>query len=169
MYERHMYFRHIIHNLRGEGYSKIPATVYTSLTEAMELVPAPLVTPTVITYALKRLKMSKYNNVRVRLASKISNGYFKPIVMRKEHFNKFFSLFKQVERVYLRVRRRVCPKRKIFFNYPYLFKRFCQMLGCLHYCRDVTTLHSASARSIQGRLWRAVCVQLNWHWHPDIP
>lgn len=169
MYERHVYFRQIINNLRGEGNAKIPVAMKDTIGQTLMAAPPHLITPTIVTFALKRLKATKYNHARVRLAEKYSKGLYKAVRISKKHYNFFFRLFSQVERVYTNVRKRVCPKRKIFFNYGYLFRRLCQMLGCGHYCRDVPRLQSATANSVQGRLWRAVCVQLNWYWHPVIP
>lgn len=169
MYERLVYFKQIINDVRGERSGHIPTTVEVKLKEKLIGVPYFFITPQLITSTLKRAKLSKYNYHRVNIASRLSQGSYKPVSIQHRHWRVFLYLFQRIERVYLAVRKRVAPQRKIFFNYSYLFTRFCQLVGRLDYCVDVPRLRGVSARVVQGRLWRAVCARINLPWHPDIP
>jgi DNA-directed RNA polymerase subunit RPC12/RpoP len=169
MYERLVYFKQIINDVRGERHGRIPATIEAKLKERLTGVPCLFITPQFVTLTLKRMKLSKYNYHRVNLATQFSGGYYKPSPVQHRHWRVFLYLFQRIERVYPAVCKKIAPKRKIFFNYSYLFTRFCQLVGRLDYCAHVPRLRGVSARVVQGRLWRAVCARINLPWHPDIP
>ena len=169
MYERLVYFKQIINNIRGERGGVIPKEVMVTLKKQFVGAPVTCVTPVAITYALKRMKKTKYNPLRTRIAYHLSNRTYKAAHIEHRYLMMIFRLFTVVEKAYPAVRKRIVPKRKIFFNYGYLFRRLCQIVGKNHYCRDVSRLGSVSARVVQGRLWRAVCVATNLPWHEALP
>lgn len=169
LYERLVYFKQIINDVRGERTGCIPSTVETKLKERLEGIPHIFITPHFVTLTLKRMRLSKYNCHRVDIARRYSGGLYKPAFVLHRHWRVFLYLFRRIEQVYPAVRKRVAPKRKIFFNYSYLFARFCQLVDRPDYCSAVPRLGSAYARVIQGRLWRAVCARINLPWHPTPP
>jgi len=169
LYEKKVYFRQVINDIRGERNGKCPADVQIKVAKQLHGIPPVLITPIIITSALKQLKLTKYNCYRVQLARRLSGGMFQPVVVLHKHWRVFFHLFQKIEQVYPYIKKRVAPKRKIFFNYSYLFCRLSQLVGRPDYYQYVPRLGSVSARVIQGRLWRAVCARINLPWHPTQP
>jgi hypothetical protein len=162
-----VYFLEIIRGLRGEKRATINRESYELLklqfqnttpeewkSERLDLMNLPM----------KRLKLTKFKMSRAWLAFKISKGVFKPSSIRKRDLERIIIWFFHVEKAYQKVRSWVCPDRKIFMNYNYLFVCLCIMAGRVDYAVDVKLPANPKSRSVQARLWRALCCRLGWKW-----
>lgn len=169
LYNKRVYFVDIIRGIRGERRSTISDTDYSNLKTVCKGISVnewktkrlqPLMGP------MKSLKLNKYKHAKGWLAFRLSRGAYRPVRISKQDLDRLVILFNQVRLVYEEIRKWVCPNRKIFISYSYLFLCLVNLINKPEYGLDVTAPVNKKSRSIQDRLWRAICCKLGWKWIP---
>ncbi len=168
-YVKKVYFLEIIRGIRGEKR----ATMSSAQMKSLKLLTRDI-TPEqwrlqrlrILPPILKKLKLTKYKPSIAWIGFIVSRAQYKPVMIRKNDLNWMTQMFEKVQTCYKSIVKEVAPNRKIFMNYNYLFCCLAVLLNRLDYMKDVQLPKDERSRSVQGRIWRAICCHYGWKWIP---
>ena len=115
------------------------------------------ISPTTIQQALKETNMLRLRRHKVRLAEIVSDGQFQAQTFEHKHFIQLLRLFRVVEYHYNDNIRAQFGKRKVFFNYHYLFYQLCFHIGCMQYTGPHHLLKGKHLLANQNRVYEIIC------------
>lgn len=167
-YKRSNHFSEWLSQLQGKETTHIPETVYDSLRE--ELKKERVIDPENITHAkirayLKKLRLNKYYEHIPHIIQKlkgVSPPKIKPEI--EETLRQMFYLIQEPFRIH-------CPKqRKNFLSYSYTLYKMSELLGEDDMLEKFTLplLKSRDKLSVQDKIWKGICSELNWEFIPTI-
>lgn len=165
IYSRKVYFGELLRNVRGEKETGLtPEYIESIRAHTVDITPETWREGRgeVLIPILKKLKLTRFKSCRMSLAYTLSGRQVKACPLLGSDVDKLLELFVQVELVYKRIVARVAPTRKIFMNYPYLFGCLCLLIGKPEYYADVQFPANEKSTAVNGRIWRAVCVENKW-------
>lgn len=154
-YSRVVYFRSFLMSLIGETNPVIDDTTLGLL--RLFVGPPPEVTPERVAVALKKMRLStKYRRHKEYLASLLSGGVYKPLVIEMDVFKRLLHLFRWVEFYYVPIKRVSDPGRRVFFSYPYVYYQLCFHLGLSHLTGPRHLLHCKKRQQMQHKTYGRV-------------
>ena len=167
LYDRKVYFLEHLRCLRGEKQSMISTRDYERIENECKSISNDEwknADNNIIVPILKKLKLTKYTSSRSWLSYKLSKRQFVQTKVLKRDQDRLCMLFMQIQQVYPEVRDMVDPKRKIFMHYGYLLHALTMIVGNHHICKGVKIPQNSKSLTVNGRLWRALCMKLGWKW-----
>jgi len=87
------------------------------------------------------------------------NPSFRAIRLSKEVMHQLIQMFKQLEDVFHLVK---TPKRKNFFSYPYVLRKFFELLDMDDEMQQMYLLKDSGLVINQDRMWKRACSILKW-------
>ena len=167
-YKRQNHFAEWLSQLQGTETTYIPETVYESLRS--ELKKERITNLDEISYVkirmyLKKLRLNKYYEHIPHIIQKLKNvppPNIKPEI--EETLRQMFFLIQEPFQKH-------CPKnRKNFLSYSYTLHKMCEILEEDELLEQFTLplLKSRDKLSVQDKIWKGICSELNWQFIPTI-
>lgn len=122
------------------------------------------ITPNRTRAILKKLRLNKHYEHAFIISARL-NGKGAPKIS-KQLFNEFQRHFLQIQKPFERVVPRICPNRKNFLSYTYTCHQLSRILGRPDLCPWFSLLKSTAKLHEQDMIWKAICAELNWPFHP---
>jgi hypothetical protein len=172
-YSRSGHFSNWLRTIQGKESATIPPEILQGVCVelAKKRVAVEEVTAPRIRDALKQMKQRKYYENSVLICSLLTGRApprFSPEVERTLE-----NLFLQIQDPFDRAKECLCPERKNFLSYPYVCLKLLQLLDSNSV--DKQWLNPNRLPRLKGRdklaksdkIWRHICLQLNWKFIPS--
>lgn len=112
---------------------------------------------------LKKLKLHQYYEHIPHIISKVSGK--PPPTLNRETEDKIKSMFRDIQEPFMRH----CPKdRTNFLSYAYVLHKFFKILNLNDFVQYFPLLKSREKLRLQDKLWKKICDDLKWEFHPSI-
>lgn len=112
---------------------------------------------------LKKLKMHQYYEHIPHIISKVTGK--PPPTLNRETEEKIKQMFRDIQEPFTRY----CPKdRTNFLSYAYVLHKFFQILKLPDFVQYFPLLKSREKLRLQDKLWKKICDDLGWPFHPSI-
>jgi hypothetical protein len=125
-YSRIIHFKAVISQLTGTSRPQLPADVKSRMQAA--LAGQDITVKTVVCMLRKEKLNRRYRRHAVSIAG-ILRDDIDSSEIDATVFYKMMKLFRRVEFFFDKHRRRICPKRKVFFSYKFILYQFSKELG----------------------------------------
>ncbi len=164
-YKRLSHFQKLLSVIQGVEKKDIPDDLITMLKrEFLKLRhfdpdrPFHFVRPIDIRRTLREKKEENYYDHCVLITRKI-NPSFRAMKLSKEVSHKLIQMFKKLEDVFHLVK---TPKRRNFFSYPYVLRKFFELLDMDDEMQQMYLLKDSGLVINQDRMWERACSILKW-------
>lgn len=167
-YKRSNHFSEWLSQLQGKETTYIPESVYDSLLSELKkerLTETSDITHSKIRLYLKKLKLNKYYEHIPHIIRRLKNEpppKIKPDI--EETLRQMFFLIQEPFKLH-------CPpNRKNFLSYSYTLYKMSEILGEDEMLEQFTLplLKSRDKLSVQDKIWKGICTELNWEFIPTI-
>lgn len=112
---------------------------------------------------LKKLKLHQYYEHIPHIISKITGK--PPPTLTRDTEDKIKTMFRDIQEPFSKH----CPKdRTNFLSYSYVLHKFFQILELPEFVQYFPLLKSREKLRLQDKLWRKICVELEWPFYPSI-
>lgn len=112
---------------------------------------------------LKKINQVKYYEHIPFILTKTTKRH--PPTLSREIEEKLKRMFKMIQEPFSRY----CPQQRInFLNYSYIFHKFFIILGLDDFADCFPLLRSKDKLYQQDKLWKLICADLDWEYHPSI-
>lgn len=111
---------------------------------------------------LRKLKLHQYYEHTPHITCKLSKR--SPPTLSREQEEKIKSMFKEIQEPFAKY----CPSNRTnFLSYSYVLHKFFQLLGLHEYTSHFPLLKSREKLRLQDELWKKICNELKWDFHPS--
>jgi len=121
--------------------------------------------PLVKTY-LKKLKYNKYYEHIPTIINEFC-GLPAP-KMTSELEQQLKIMFDEIQAPFEKYSKIICPSRKNFLNYNYVFYKMCQLLNKDEFLIFFPLLKSREVLYEHDLIWKGICTDLRWEFIPSI-
>jgi hypothetical protein len=112
---------------------------------------------------LKKLGLHKYYEHIPSIISRISGKH--PPTINRETEEQLKQMFKAIQEPFAKHR----PKNRTnFLSYSYVLHKFFQILNMPEFVERLPLLKSREKLRSQDKIWKQICDDLNWEFHPSI-
>ena len=165
-YQRKNHFKEWLNQLQAKEVTLIPDSVIELILLEIKkerIIDSNEITSDKIKKYLKKLKLNKYYEHIPNIINRITNK--QSLIITKEFENILLELFDKIQVPF----EKHCPeKRKNFLSYSYTLHKFCQLLDKNEYLIYFPLLKSREKLFEQEKIWKEMCVELNWKFIPSI-
>ena len=81
---------------------------------------------------------------------------------------EFMQMFSTIQEPFQRNVKIVSPERKNFLSYAYVLTKFCKLTNREDLLPYFSQLKSREKLLMQDRIWKAICADLDWPFHPSL-
>lgn len=163
-YKRQTHFNDMLNRVQANTNTKIPDHVLSIVQKAIKdtRMGNAKVTQSLVRRVLKDLKFSKYYDHIISITNWLND---KPTPqLSPETEMKFKTMFDQVQGPFEKYK----PKdRKNHLSYNYLLNKLCRIIGVDELCMYFPLLKSREKLAHQDTIWKKICGELNWKFHPS--
>jgi hypothetical protein len=112
---------------------------------------------------LKKLHLNSYYEHTPHILSKLTGR--PPPNFSRETEETLRQMFKMIQMPFLRHK----PAYRVnFLSYSYVLHKFCQLLELDDLLKCFPLLKSRDKLQVQDEIWRKICEDLRWEYHPSI-
>lgn len=112
---------------------------------------------------LKKLRMQQFYEHIPHIISKMTGK--PPPTLSREVEERIKVMFREIQEPFTRF----CPKdRTNFLSYSYVLHKFFQILKMPEFVKYFPLLKSREKLRLQDKIWRRICDELGWDFHPSI-
>lgn len=158
--QRINHFNDLLAQIQGKENPRIPNELLTTIMEhAFEdgLREKYDITPKYVYSVLKKLRLRRYYNHRVRIAYLLTG--IEPEVMTLDMEDKCRHMFVMVCATF----EKHCPaSRTNFLSYPYCVYKVCELLGYTQFTANLPLLKGKKNLQKQEEMFRPICAELGW-------
>ena len=122
-----------------------------------------LVTPDKIRTYLKKLNLNKYYEHTTAIICKLTGKA--PTRLDNDLEYKLVTMFREIQRPF---EDNCPPERKNFLSYSYTLHKMCLILGKRELATHFPLLKSRSKNYAQDCIWKKICADLGWEYHPSV-
>jgi hypothetical protein len=157
---------HGLNQFQAKESTEIPENIYNMiLTEIrkMKITNINKISLKTIRTILKKLHLNIYYEHAPYILCKITRKA--PPTLTRQTEEQLKTMFKQIQDPFIRH----CPANRVnFLSYSYVLHKFFQILGLTDYLNCFDLLKSREKLRVQEEIWKKICVDLNWPFHPSI-
>lgn len=159
---------HLIEKLnqyQSKETADIPDNVYTIINRELlkRRIRLDKVTPRLIISILKKYRLNCYYEHSQHIFSRITHT--PPPILTREIEDKIKIMFKSIQDPF----KRHCPAdRSNFLNYSYVLHKIFLILDMPNHARYFSLLKSREKLRAQDIIWKKICIDLNWKFHPSL-
>ena len=168
-YKRNNHFQECLNQLQAKENTTIPPKIIQDLTN--EFKKYNITDPKLFTTALVKgyLKKLKYNKYYEHIPT-IINEFCCPKApkLTPELEQQLKIMFDEIQAPFEKYSAQICPKRKNFLNYNYVFYKMCQLLGKDQFLNYFPLLKSREKLYEHDLIWRGICSDLRWEFIASI-
>lgn len=168
-YKRNNHFQECLNQLQAKENTTIPPKIIKDLT--LEFKKYNITNPKLITYSLvkeylRKLKYNKYYEHIPTIINEICG--LKAPVLTQELEQQLKIMFDQIQGPFDKHSKIICPERKNFLNYNFVFYKMCQILHKDEFLILFPLLKSREKLYEHDQIWKGICKELNWDFIPSI-
>lgn len=158
-YKRINYFNELLLHLTGTQNKKIPEEVYRRVEKRLEG-NAPICGKSV-RWALKKEKLGRLYEHSYLIANRLSGN---ASLVELDHIERevLCTMFKKLQEPFEKFK----EDRKNCLNYPYILFQLFRLINREDLCEHVEMLKCAVRLREHDRLWKRVCADMSWNFHP---
>jgi hypothetical protein len=168
-YKRNNHFQECLNQLQAKENTTIPPQIIKDLTfefKKYNITDPKLFTPTLVKSYLKKLKYNKYYEHIPTIINEFCGLRAPKLTSELEQQLKI--MFDEIQNPFEKYSRMICPLRKNFLNYNYVFYKMCQLLGKDEFLNFFPLLKSREKLYEHDLIWKGICQDLQWEFIPSI-
>jgi hypothetical protein len=168
-YKRNNHFQECLNQLQAKENTTIPQRIFDDLTAEFKKYnitdPKMLSVPLVKSY-LKKLRYNKYYEHIPTIINQFC-GIRAP-KMTPELEQQLKIMFDEIQSPFEKYSALICPNRKNFLNYNYVFYKMCELLNKDEFLPHFPLLKSREKLYEHDKIWKGICETLRWEYIPSI-
>ena len=164
-YKRNNHFQECLNQLQAKENTTIPQNIIDDLTmefKKYNIVDRNLFTTSLVKNYLKKLKYNKYYE-HIPTIINIFCGLKAPTIT-PELEQQLKIMFDEIQDPFERHSQIICPSRKNFLNYNYVFYKMCQLLNKDEFLCYFPLLKSREKLYEHDLIWKGICNDLRWEY-----
>jgi len=168
-YKRHNHFQECLNQLQAKENTTIPTEIIKDLREEFKkynITDINIITPSLVKNYLKKLKYNKYYEHIPTIINELC-GIDAP-KMTCELEEQLKIMFDEIQIPFEKYSKIICPERKNFLNYNYIFYKMCQLLNKDEFLICFPLLKSREKLYEHDLIWKGICKDLKWEFIPSI-
>jgi hypothetical protein len=168
-YKRNNHFQECLNQLQAKENTTIPSHIIKDLKTEFKkynITNPKLFTNTLIKSYLKKLKYNKYYEHIPTIINEICGLPAPKLTHDLEQQLKI--MFDEIQTPFEKYSKIICPFRKNFLNYNYIFYKMCQLLGKDEFLLFFPLLKNRERLYEHDLIWKGICVDLHWEFIASI-
>ena len=168
-YKRNNHFQECLNQLQAKENTTIPQQIIKDLIfefKKYNITNPKLFTNSLIKSYLKKLKYNKYYEHIPTIINEFC-GLPAP-TMTPELEQQLKIMFDEIQTPFEKYSKIVCPFRKNFLNYNFIFYKMCQLLGKDEFLSYFSMLKNRERLYEHDLIWKGICNDLHWEFIASI-
>jgi hypothetical protein len=168
-YKRNNHFQECLNQLQAKENTTIPPIIIQKLAEEFKkynITNPKLFTPKCIKEYLRKLGYNKYYEHIPTIINEFCGLPAPKLTQDLEQQLKI--MFDEIQIPFEKYRLQICPSRKNFLNYNYIFYKMCELLKKDEFLNCFPLLKSREKLYEHDQIWRGICNDLRWEFIPSI-
>jgi len=168
-YKRNNHFQECLNQLQAKENTTIPPIIIQKLTAEFKkynITNPKLFTPSLVKVYLRKLEYNKYYEHIPTIINEFCGLPAPRLTPSLEQQLKI--MFDEIQIPFEKYRLVICPLRKNFLNYNYIFYKMCQLLNKDEFLNCFPLLKSREKLYEHDLIWKGICVDLRWQYIPSI-
>lgn len=168
-YKRHNHFQECLNQLQAKENTRIPPIIIQRLSSEFKkynITNPKLFTPQLVKLYLKKLNYSKYYEHIPTIINEFCGLPAPRLTQELEQQLKI--MFDEIQIPFEKYRLKICPMRKNFLNYNYIFYKMCELLNKDEFLNCFPLLKSREKLYEHDLIWKGICNDLRWEFIPSI-
>jgi len=168
-YKRNNHFQECLNQLQAKENTTIPPIIIQKLAEEFKkynITNPKLFTPKCIKEYLRKLGYNKYYEHIPTIINEFCGLPAPKLTQDLEQQLKI--MFDEIQIPFEKYRLQICPSRKNFLNYNYIFYKLCELLKKDEFLNCFPLLKSREKLYEHDLIWKGICNDLRWEFIPSI-
>ena len=168
-YKRNNHFQECLNQLQAKENTTIPPIIIQKLAEEFKkynITNPKLFTPKCIKEYLRKLGYNKYYEHIPTIINEFCGLPAPKLTQDLEQQLKI--MFDEIQIPFEKYRLQICPSRKNFLNYNYIFYKLCELLKKDEFLNCFPLLKSREKLYEHDLIWKGICNDLRWEYIPSI-
>jgi hypothetical protein len=168
-YKRNNHFQECLNQLQAKENTTIPPIIIQKLAEEFKkynITNPKLFTPSCIKLYLRKLGYNKYYEHIPTIINEFCGLPAPKLTQDLEQQLKI--MFDEIQIPFEKYRLQICPSRKNFLNYNYIFYKMCELLKKDEFLNCFPLLKSREKLYEHDLIWKGICNDLRWEYIPSI-
>ena len=162
-YKRNNHFQECLNQLQAKENTTIPPIIIQRLAAEFKkynITNPKLFTPSLVKVYLRKLEYNKYYEHIPTIINEFCGLPAPELTAELEQQLKI--MFDEIQIPFEKYRLIVCPLRKNFLNYNYIFYKMCQLLNKDEFLNFFPLLKSREKLYEHDLIWKGICTDLHW-------
>ena len=162
-YKRNNHFQECLNQLQAKENTTIPPRIIQQLTAEFKkynITNPRLITSTLVKSYLKKLNYSKYYEHIPTIINELC-GLPAPKLTR-ELEQQLKIMFDEIQQPFEKYSHIICPLRKNFLNYNYVFYKMCELLRKDEFLNYFPLLKCREKLYEHDQIWKGICTDCRW-------
>jgi len=168
-YKRNNHFQECLNQLQAKENTSIPPIIIQKLAAEFKkynITNPKLFTPKLVKVYLRKLEYNKYYEHIPTIINEFCGLPAPKLTPELEQQLKI--MFDEIQIPFEKYRLQICPMRKNFLNYNYIFYKMCQLLNKDEFLNCFPLLKSREKLYEHDLIWKGICKDLRWQFIPSI-
>lgn len=168
-YKRNNHFQECLNQLQAKENTTIPPIIIQSLAAEFKkynITNPKLFTPKLVKVYLRKLEYNKYYEHIPTIINEFCGLPAPRLTPELEQQLKI--MFDEIQAPFEKYRLIICPARKNFLNYNYIFYKMCQLLNKDEFLNCFPLLKSREKLYEHDQIWKGICKDLRWEFIASI-
>jgi hypothetical protein len=168
-YKRNNHFQECLNQLQAKENTSIPPIIIQRLAAEFKkynISDPKLFTPSLVKVYLRKLNYNKYYEHIPTIINEFCGLPAPKLTPELEQQLKI--MFDEIQIPFEKYRLIICPQRKNFLNYNYIFYKMCELLKKDEFLNCFPLLKSREKLYEHDLIWRGICTDLRWEFIPSI-
>jgi hypothetical protein len=168
-YKRNNHFQECLNQLQAKENTTIPPKILEDLEKEFKkynISDPKLFTPALVKNYLKKLRYNKYYEHIPTIINEFCG--IKAPKLTPELEQQLKIMFDEIQDPFEKYSKLICPQRKNFLNYNYVFYKMCQLLNKDEFLNCFPLLKSREKLYEHDLIWKGICTDLRWEFIPSI-
>jgi hypothetical protein len=168
-YKRNNHFQECLNQLQAKENTTIPPIIIQRLASEFKkynITDPKLFTPSLVKVYLRKLEYNKYYEHIPTIINEFCGLPAPRLTPQLEQQLKI--MFDEIQAPFEKYRLKICPMRKNFLNYNYIFYKMCQLLNKDEFLNCFPLLKSREKLYEHDQIWKGICKDLRWQFIASI-
>ena len=168
-YKRNNHFQECLNQLQAKENTTIPPVIIQKLAfefKKYNITNPKMFTPTLVKSYLRKLHYNKYYEHIPTIINEFCGLPAPKLTPELEQQLKI--MFDEIQVPFEKYSKIICPSRKNFLNYNYVFYKMCQLLNKDEFLNCFPLLKSREKLYEHDLIWKGICQDLRWEFIPSI-
>jgi len=168
-YKRNNHFQECLNQLQAKENTSIPPIIIQRLAAEFKkynISNPKLFTPSLVKVYLRKLEYNKYYEHIPTIINEFCGLPAPKLTPELEQQLKL--MFDEIQIPFEKYRLQICPQRKNFLNYNYVFYKMCELLNKDEFLNCFPLLKSREKLYEHDLIWKGICIDLRWQFIASI-